>query len=79
MMETKKVRFAPEVIIYHQSDWPDEVYTEARKGQWHHFALDRRRFQKRILKIDKVIRYCLSHDHRAKIHASTNSSAGDVS
>ena len=65
-MESKKVRFAPDDIIFYQTDWSNEDYTEARKGRWHYFALDRHRFQKRILETEKIIGYCFSRDHRDK-------------
>ena len=65
-MESKKVRFAPYVTIYYQTDWPNEDYTEARKGSWHYFALDRRRFRKRILETEKLIGHCLSRDHKSE-------------
>ncbi|BFZ04935.1 hypothetical protein BsWGS_07974 [Bradybaena similaris] len=43
------------------------VGTEERAGTWHHFSLDRERFQRRILDLDSILAPVLDADHRAKV------------
>lgn len=43
------------------------VGTEERAGTWHHFSLDRERFQRRILDLASILSPVLEADHRAKV------------
>jgi len=58
---TKRVRFILQPTIFFIEDEED------RKGQWEIVALDRARFQRRIIEIEKIIGWCLNPLHREKI------------
>ena len=62
----KKVHFSKKTTVYLMNDWPEES-REARKSYWMQIALNRRRFKKRIEKTAKLIEWCLTSAHRAKI------------
>lgn len=68
----KHVHFAPNdslVTVHIESDWPTDVCTEARRGHWHRYTINRILFQKRIRKTEQVIGYCLSPAHRVDMQA----------
>jgi len=58
----KKVKFSGKVKTEFISMDPDSV--AARKGDWHFIAVDRRRFELRIEKINKNIGYIFDREHR---------------
>ena len=49
------------------NDWPEDVYRQARKGPWMHFAADRKRFERRIKETDRLLRRVLDDRHRARV------------
>jgi hypothetical protein len=58
-----KVHFAaePELLTVHHLE------EEERTSPWQHFALDRERFERRILDLERIISPVLDADHRIKI------------
>lgn len=57
----RKVKFALRpIIIFIEDD-------EDRKGPWELFAVDRDRFNRRIVSIEKEIGWCFKPEHREKV------------
>lgn len=65
MVKKRVVRFYQSHQIQYLYVW-GFAYREARKGLWGQVALDRYRFNRRIIGIESIISTILSADHRTK-------------
>ena len=52
-----RVRFSGRTDICVLDDWPAEIYRNARKGPWMHYAVDRHRFRKGLKRL--ILRFWL--------------------
>ena len=63
----RRVRFSDQNDICELNDWPADVYREARKGPWIHFAADRHRFRRRIEQTELMLCDVLNNSNRDKV------------
>lgn len=64
----RKVLFDTDnIIVFTPTDWPADVYREARKGQWMQMARDRFRFMRRIKETELILGNIFSNEHRDRI------------
>lgn len=61
-----QVTFNPVVTRFNMYTW-DYAYRKARQSNWRQVASDRYRFQRKILKIGRIISSILTAEHRHKI------------
>ena len=63
----KRVRFMEEVVVYPMISW-SFAYRQCREPTWVQYAVDRFRFQRRILVVEKEILHVFDEAHRNKVY-----------
>jgi hypothetical protein len=62
----RKVLFVPDVSVFTPTDWPADVYRDARKGYWIQAAVDRKRFERRIKQTELELGDIFTNEHRER-------------
>ena len=60
------VLFNDNVTVFTPTDWPADVYRDARKGYWMQMAADRFRFKRRIRETEVELGNVFSNEHRER-------------
>ena len=62
----RTVLYDDNVAIFTPTDWPADVYREARKGFWARAAMDRLQFERRIKITERSLGNIFTVEHRER-------------